>query len=74
MACTPNDLRTFGRHRGHGIASALVTMAMRSFRDDGMEYATLGVDSENRTGGIRTYERLGFEAERRGVALRKPVD
>jgi ribosomal protein S18 acetylase RimI-like enzyme len=49
-------------------------MAMRSFRDDGMEYATLGVDSENRTGGIRTYERLGFEAERRGVALRKPVD
>lgn len=67
-------LGTIRSHRGRGIASALVTMAMRSFRDDGMEYAILGVDSENRTGANRIYERLGFEAERRGVALRKQVD
>ena len=49
-------------------------MAMCSCRNEGMEYAILGVDSENLTGANRIYERLGFEAERRGIALRKPVD
>jgi ribosomal protein S18 acetylase RimI-like enzyme len=64
---------TIESHRGRGIASALITMAMRSFRDDGMQYAILGVDSENATGANRVYERLGFEVDRRGIAFRKPV-
>ncbi len=64
---------TIRSHRGRGIASALITMAMRAFRDDGMEYAILGVDSENLTGANRIYERLGFRTERRGISFRKPV-
>ncbi|MEA3511586.1 MAG: GNAT family N-acetyltransferase, partial [Actinomycetota bacterium] len=59
---------TIKSHRGRGIASALITMAMLAFRSDGMEYAILGVDSENRTGANRIYERLGFKAERRSIA------
>ena len=65
---------TIESYRGRGIASALITMALRSFRDDGMEYAILGVDSENSTGANRIYERLGFVPERRMISFRKPVD
>ncbi len=69
-----DGIGTIQSHRGWGIASTLVTMAMRSFRDEGLEYAVLGVDTENTTGANRIYERLGFKVERRGIAFRKPVD
>lgn len=65
---------TIASYRGRGIASALITMAMLAFRTDGMEYAILGVDSENPTGANRIYERLGFVPEKRMVSFRKPVD
>ena len=65
---------TIASHRGRGIASTLITMAMLSFRSDGMEYAILGVDSENPTGAHHIYERLGFAPERRMISFRKPVD
>ncbi|MEZ5174896.1 MAG: GNAT family N-acetyltransferase [Acidimicrobiia bacterium] len=54
-------------HRGRGFASLLVTRAMTAFRDAGLEYATLGVDSENPTGAVGIYERLGFRKVRRMV-------
>ncbi|MEA3510691.1 MAG: GNAT family N-acetyltransferase [Actinomycetota bacterium] len=69
-----DGIGTIEGYRGRGIASALITMAMRAFRDDGMQYAILGVDSENETGANSVYERLGFEAERRSIAFRKTVD
>lgn len=58
-------------HRGRGIASALLTMALLAFRDDGMEFACLGVDAESPTGANRLYERLGFVPEKRWMAFRK---
>lgn len=64
---------TLQSHRGKGIASALITMALLGFREDGMEYACLGVDSENPTGANRIYERLGFAPEKRTMAFRKPI-
>jgi mycothiol synthase len=64
---------TIRSHRGRGIASALMTMAMRGFRDDDMEYACLAVDSENPTGANRIYERLGFVPEKRTMVFRKPI-
>jgi mycothiol synthase len=64
---------TIEGYRGRGIASALIALAMRAFSDDGMEYAILGVDSENPTGANRIYERLGFVPEKRMVAFRKTV-
>ncbi|MEN8114087.1 MAG: GNAT family N-acetyltransferase [Actinomycetota bacterium] len=65
---------TVRSHRGRGIASALIAMAMRAFREDGLEYACLGVDSESLTGANQIYERLGFAPEKRMLTYYKPVD
>lgn len=66
-------LGTVRSHRERGIASALVTMAMREFASSGMEYAILGVDSENPTGANGLYESLGFVHGRRSVSYNKQV-
>ena len=58
---------------GYLAFSALSTMALVGFRDDDMEYACLGVDSENPTGANQIYERLGFAPEKRTMAFRKPT-
>lgn len=47
--------------RGRGLASALLIEAMRAYRDDGMGYAMLRVDTANPTGAVGLYERLGYE-------------
>ena len=65
---------TVRSHRGRGIASTLIAMALKGYRDDGMEYACLGVDSENPTGANRIYERLGFVPEKRMMAFRKAIE
>jgi ribosomal protein S18 acetylase RimI-like enzyme len=41
---------------------------------DGLEFACLGVDSENSTGANRLYERLGFAPEKRRITFKKSVD
>lgn len=48
--------------RGTGLASALLRRAMEAYRADGMEYASLGVDTANPSGAHGLYERLGYEA------------
>jgi ribosomal protein S18 acetylase RimI-like enzyme len=65
---------TLRGHRRRGIASALITMAIRGFRDQGLEFARLGVDSENPTGANQIYERLGFFPEERTMTFTKAVD
>jgi mycothiol synthase len=35
---------------------------MTAFRDDGMAYAMLGVDTANPSGAHGLYERLGYES------------
>ena len=65
---------TLRSHRGRGIASALITMAIRGFRDQGLQFARLGVDSENPTGANAIYERLGFFPEERTMTFTKPVE
>ncbi|MGB5187070.1 MAG: GNAT family N-acetyltransferase [Acidimicrobiia bacterium] len=65
---------TLRSHRGRGIASALITMAIRGFRDQGLQFARLGVDSENPTGANEIYERLGFVPEERTMTFTKPVE
>jgi mycothiol synthase len=51
-------------HRGNGLAAALIRAAMRAFASDGIQYATLEVDTENPTGAHGIYTRLGFERVR----------
>ena len=59
--------------RQRGIASALITAAMRAFREEGLAYAKLGVDTENPTGALRLYENLGFYSARRSIAFHKEL-
>lgn len=47
-------------YRRRGIAAALLTASMRSFADAGMEYASLGVDTDNPTGAFGLYQNLGY--------------
>lgn len=48
-------------HRGRGLAAALIEAAMTVFASDGIQFATLEVDTENPTGAHGLYSRLGFE-------------
>ncbi|WP_309135349.1 GNAT family N-acetyltransferase [Cellulomonas sp.] len=50
-----------GVWRGRGVAVALLATAMRAFAADGIEYAELGVDTENPSGAHGLYARLGYE-------------
>ncbi|MCW4457582.1 GNAT family N-acetyltransferase [Microbacterium sp. MPKO10] len=49
-------------HRGEKLAPAIITEALQSLRDAGIERATLDVDSESPTGANTLYERMGFVA------------
>lgn len=46
--------------RGRGLATALLAEALHRIAADGLEAATLGVDTANPTGAFRLYESLGF--------------
>lgn len=53
-------LGTLRDYRGRGIASALITAAMRAFQQAGMDAAEIGVDSESETGAFDLYTSMGF--------------
>ncbi len=58
--------------RGRGIASALIARALVALRDRGMTEAALAVDSENETGALRLYQRMGFREVARERQWRRP--
>jgi mycothiol synthase len=47
------------RHRG--IAGALIARGLRVLKEQGMEQATLDVDTENPSGALKLYTSLGFK-------------
>ena len=59
--------------RGRGLATTLLLRGMTAFRAAGMDAASLGVDTENPTGAVGLYERVGFTVNRRFVRLRRVV-
>ena len=60
------------RWRRRGLATALLVRSMEAFAAAGLEAATLGVDTENPTGALGIYERVGFRPIRRFVRLQRP--
>jgi ribosomal protein S18 acetylase RimI-like enzyme len=62
---------TVRSHRHMGLASALITLAMKVMAEHQMEYAILGVDADNPTGAYGLYEHLGFTQLRAEVMLSK---
>ncbi|WP_018772404.1 GNAT family N-acetyltransferase [Arthrobacter sp. 131MFCol6.1] len=57
--------------RGRGIAQALLADAMRRFAAAGMDVASLDVDSENPTGALALYLKMGYVAVNRSMAWDK---
>jgi mycothiol synthase len=59
--------------RGRGVATALLIASIGSFAAAGLQSAGLDVDSENPTGALQLYLRLGYQPQRRTVLLAKEL-
>lgn len=59
--------------RGRGVATAVMCQVMRVMADAGFEDACLDVDSENPSGAVGLYERLGFSRRERWIRWAKPA-
>jgi ribosomal protein S18 acetylase RimI-like enzyme len=60
-------------YRGRGIAQALLADAMRRFTAAGMHVASLDVDSENPTGALALYTKMGYRAVNQSMAWDKAL-
>lgn len=58
--------------RGRGMASALLSQAMRRFKAEGLRYAALDVN-DNNPGAARVYRCLGFVRTRHYTSYRKTL-
>ena len=66
-------ITTLPAWRRRGIASALLVRAMEQFRAAGMTEAALSVDTDNVSGALGLYERLGFERVSTNLVIEKDV-
>lgn len=64
---------TVRRWRGKGLAAALLADVLHAYRDADLERAVLDVDTENPTGALGVYTKLGFAPTARDVAYRIEV-
>ncbi len=67
------DIATARDWRRRGVASALIVASLHDLKERGMEEAALGVHTENPTGALRVYERLGFRVVRTAAVYRRPL-
>ncbi len=84
-AVTRNDLSVAGggyvgaigvrpAWRGRGLAKALLQRTFAEFWRRGTTRVTLDVDSQNATGAVAVYERVGMYVEACGVAFEKTLE
>jgi mycothiol synthase len=79
--------RAFDRKRGHtqilfvlprwrrrGLAKVLLSKSLVMMRERGLEEATLDVETQNTSGEIQLYERLGFSIDRKFADFKKPLE
>jgi ribosomal protein S18 acetylase RimI-like enzyme len=67
------ELGTIRKWRRQGLASALLNASIGAFHREGLDFATLGVDTENTTGALGIYERLGFKPVKRYMRYEKKL-
>lgn len=60
--------------RGRGLATALLSSAMRAYRDDGMDFASLGLESGEPSEPFGLYSSLGYEVTHRSALWSLSVD
>jgi mycothiol synthase len=61
------------KFRGRGVARALLADAMRRFAADGLDIASLDVDSENPTGALALYLKMGYKPVNKSLAWDKAL-
>jgi GNAT superfamily N-acetyltransferase len=59
--------------RRQGLAKALIARSLHLLKDIGMQEAALGVDTQNLSGALRLYERMGYQPDKRFTTYRKPL-
>jgi GNAT superfamily N-acetyltransferase len=59
--------------RNQGVAGALIARSLGVLKAEGVEAATLDVDTENPSRALGVYLRMGYKQEREFVFYRKPV-
>ena len=60
-------------YRKQGLGQALLLVGMDILQQEGIEWAMLGVDTENLTGALRLYESVGFRPTKKFAAFHKLV-
>ncbi len=66
-----DTLAVLREHRQQGLGTTLLVQSLYALHEAGMEGAHLHADSENLTGAMRLYERVGFRVRKTYVAYRK---
>jgi mycothiol synthase len=59
--------------RNLGLASALIASSLRVLKVHGMDEAELGVDSENKSGALGLYQKMGYQTFSTDTWFRKPM-
>jgi len=59
--------------RKRGVATALLCASLHAFKAEELRHAMLGVDTENPSGALRVYERVGFKPVKRYIQFQKAV-
>jgi ribosomal protein S18 acetylase RimI-like enzyme len=59
--------------RRKGVATALIALCLKALKEAGFQAAALGVDTQNVSGALRIYERMGYEVKRRYTLFQKPM-
>lgn len=60
-------------YRRQGLARTLLSEGLQRLKAEGMETATIGVDSQNPTGAVALYQSVGFAEDFRSTVFRKVV-
>jgi mycothiol synthase len=66
-----DTLAVLAEHRQQGLGTALLVQSLHALRQAGMEGAHLHADSENLTGAMRLYERVGFQVRKSYVVYQR---
>jgi ribosomal protein S18 acetylase RimI-like enzyme len=60
--------------RKRGVATALIAQCLHGLRGAGFHEAALGVDTENTSGALRIYERMGYKVVQKYSRYQKAMD
>jgi len=60
-------------HRHKGLASALIARSLDVLKAEGVSHAALTVDTDNPSGALKLYEKMGFRTDTQYTCYRRPL-